>query len=165
MVENWKPVQGWECLYEVSDAGRVRSLAFMQRYVLRNGEPAFRRTSERVLVARANNRGYLMVKFSRDYKGYGFLVHRLVAQAFLPNPDAHHEVNHKDGIKENCRAGNLEWCTRSHNKLHAVAAGLNTQAVRVVDPSTGKTYPSIAQAAKGARKSHRKVRTTFERAA
>lgn len=165
MVENWKPIPGWEGLYEVSDAGRVRSLAFMQRYLLRNGKPAFRRTAERILAARANNRGCLVVKLSRGNKSYGFLVHRLVAQAFLPNPDALPEVNHKDGVKENCRASNLEWCTRSHNKQHAVAAGLNTQAVRVIDPATGAAYPSITQAAKGARKSHRKVRATFERAA
>lgn len=89
MVENWKPIPGWEGLYEVSDAGRVRSLAFMQRYLLRNGKPAFRRTRERILAARANNRGYLVVTLSRGNKSYGFLVHRLVAQAFLPNPDGH----------------------------------------------------------------------------
>lgn len=165
MVENWKPIQGWEGLYEVSDAGRVRSLAFMQRYLLRNGKPAFRRTAERLLSVRTNNRGYLLVTFSRNDKSFGFLVHRLVAQAFHPNPDLLPEVNHKDGVKANCCADNLEWCTGQHNKRHAVTNGLNTQAVRVVDPATGTTYPSISQAAKGARLAHRTVRATFRRAA
>ncbi len=164
MVENWKPIEGWEGLYEVSDTGRVRSLAFLQRYLLRNGKPAFRKTAERILTSRPNNRGYSVVKLNRNDKGFGFLVHRLVAIAFLPNPESLPEVNHKDGIKSNCCASNLEWCSRSHNKRHAVASGLNTQAIAVVDPTTGTTYPSIAQAAKGAKASHRTVRANFVRA-
>jgi hypothetical protein len=163
MVENWKPVPGWEGLYEVSDMGRVRSLAFMQRYLLRNGKPAFRKTAERILAVQSNNRGYRMVKLNRNGKSFGFLVHRLVAAAFLPNPDGLPEVNHKDGVKENCCVGNLEWCTRSRNKQHAVSCGLNTQAIAVIDPTTGALYPSISQAAKGAKVAHRTVRAKFER--
>ena len=110
-----------------------------------------------------NNSGYQLVKLHRDNECKTTTLHRLVALAFVPGGGPTMDVNHKDGAKANCRADNLEWVTRSQNHLHAVGLGLNTQAVAVTDPTTGVSYPSISQAARGARRSHRTVAATFGR--
>ncbi len=165
MVENWRPVVGWEERYQVSDLGSVKSVPFMQRYLLRNGKVAYRLTAELLLSTQVINSGYQIVHLYLNNQRTGRLVHRLVAAAFLPNPGGLPEVNHIDGNKANCAASNLEWATRSDNKLHAVEIGLHGTAEKVTDPLTGVTYPSITQAAKDAHLSHRKVRATFLRGA
>ena len=152
MTEIWKPILGFEGRYEISDAGRVRSLSFLQRYLLRNGREAFRRTRERIVAQQKINSGYLIVHLHLDGSRYAKLVHRLVAVNFVDGFDVGRDVNHKDGDKMNNTAENLEWLSRRDNHLHAVALGLNKQAV----PTNG--YPSIAQAAKGLRKAHRTIR-------
>lgn len=164
MVENWKPIPGYEGRYEVSDFGRVKSVSFLQRYLLRNGKEAYRWTRERILATQVQNSGYTLVHLHLANQRKAYTVHTLVALVFLPErPTPKHEVNHKDGAKANCAAANLEWVTSAANKRHAVRFGLNKQAVRVTDPATGMTYSSIAQAAKQARKSPRTVRATFRR--
>jgi hypothetical protein len=163
MVENWTPIEGFEERYAVSDQGRVKSLSFMQRYLLRNGVEAFRRTREKVLSQNRINSGYYIVHLYLDNVRTAALVHRLVAQAYVANPGALPEVNHEDGNKANCRADNLGWMSSQDNHEHAVDVGLNAQARPVVDPATGVRYPSIARAAREARKSARTVRTTFTR--
>jgi NUMOD4 motif/HNH endonuclease len=152
MSENWKPILGLESRYEVSDLGRVKSLSFMQRYLLRNGREAFRRTRERIVAQQTINSGYTIVHLHFDGNRYAKLVHRLVAVNFVDGFDIGREVNHKDGNKANNAASNLEWTTRSGNLRHAVTAGLNTQAL----PAAG--FPSTTQAAKALNKSHRTVR-------
>jgi hypothetical protein len=163
-TENWQDIPGFEGRYQVSDLGRVRSLPFMQRYLLRNGREAFRRTRERILKAHPQNSGYLLVHLYLDNKRTAATVHTLVACLFVPNPDDLPEVNHRDGVKTNCAAGNLEWSTRTGNLSHAVDTGLNATAVRVVHPATGEVFPSIARAARVARVSHRTVAATWARA-
>lgn len=158
MDEIWKDIPGFEGRYQVSDQGRVKSLPFNQRYLLRNGNEAYRRTTERMLYSKPQNSGYLVVQLWLNDIRRAFTVHRLVAQAFVPNPEGLPEVNHKNGVKLNNASENLEWCTRSANKLHAVATGLSKQARKVVAPS-GVVYPSIAQAARGEHVSHRKAAT------
>ena len=105
-----------------------------------------------------------MVKLHLDNVMSTFTVHRLVAQAFIPNPLGLPEVNHKDGVKPNCKASNLEWMTRSENKDHAVDKGLNPSAIRVIDPKTGVIYPSVSRAVRVARCSAETVRKTWARA-
>lgn len=81
--------------------------------------------------------GYLRVKLKNDHENKSYYVHRLVAMAFIPNPDNKKCVNHKDGNKENNCVDNLEWCTYSENMKHAVAHGLNH------NPDTkGENHPS-----------------------
>jgi hypothetical protein len=163
-MEQWKDVPGYEGRYQVSDLGRVKSLPFLQRYLLRTGVEAFRRTRERILAVHPQNGGYLLAHLYLDNKRVAFTVHGLVARAFIPNPLGLPEVNHIDGVKANCSAANLEWMTRPQNKVHAVDLGLATQAVRVVHPATGEVFPSIARAALEAGCSPKTVRTSWARA-
>ena len=101
--ENWKAVVGYEGLYEVSDLGRVRSLNYNKTGVIQ------------VLKPRASKDGYVRVKLSKEGKAKTLCVHRLVAQAFIPNPDGLPEVNHKDENPANNCVENLEYCDRSYN--------------------------------------------------
>lgn len=124
-MELWKDIPGYEGRYQVSDLGRVKSLPFMQRYLLRTGQEAFRRTSERILATQPNNKGYLLVHLHLDNTRVAFTVHGLVARAFVPGCED--TINHKDGVKANCAASNLEWATWSANHKHAWATGLRTK--------------------------------------
>ena len=107
IIEEWRPVVGYEGLYEVSNIGRVRSL---DRYVKGKGKSYFLHKG-RVLSPGIKTEGYLIVRLQRRM----FYVHRLVTEAFLPNPDNLPEVNHKDEDKLNNRVDNLEWCTVKYN--------------------------------------------------
>ena len=160
--EIWKDVPGFEGRYQVSDQGRVKSLSFMQRYLLRNGREAYRRVKERIRKPKRNNSGYLTVSLQLDNVETTALVHRLVAFVFVPGHGR--TVNHKDGVKKNNAAANLEWASYTENHLHAVKMGLNTQAVRVIHPTTGEAFDSITQAAKAAGVHPRTVRAKWERA-
>ena len=112
MIEEiWKPVIGYEGLYEVSNTGRVRSL---DMYV-KNGHCSYRLHKGKVLSPSKNTDGYLQVGLCCNGKYKKCLVHRLVSQAFLPNPDNLPEVNHKDEDKTNNRVENLEFCDRKYN--------------------------------------------------
>jgi hypothetical protein len=124
-MEQWKDIPGYEGRYQVSDQGRVKSLPFMQRYLLRTGQEAYRRTAERILAQQPNNKGYLLVHLHRDNKRVAYTVHGLVARAFIPG--SADTINHKDGVKANCAASNLEWATWSENHKHAWATGLRTK--------------------------------------
>ena len=99
MEEIWKDVEGYEGLYQVSNMGRVRSL---RRNI--------------ILRQRITRKGYKMVKLSTNNIRKGYYIHRLVATAFIPNPDNLPQVNHKDENKLNNCVGNLEWCDCKYNQ-------------------------------------------------
>ena len=105
--EIWKPVVGYEGLYEVSSYGRVRSL---DRYDSRNHF-----CKGKILKLQTAGRGYLSVELSSNGKTKKFLVHRLVAEAFITNPDNLPEVNHINEDKTNNRVDNLEFCNHKYN--------------------------------------------------
>ena len=113
MIEEWRPVVGYEGLYEVSNTGRVRSL---DRYV-KTCYGSYRLHKGKVLSPGIRPDGYLVV--SLQYRM--FRVHRLVAEAFLPNPDNLPQVNHKDEDKSNNRVDNLEWCDSKYNNNYGTA--------------------------------------------
>ena len=109
MSENWRDVKGYEGDYQISDLGRVKSL--------KNGK-------ERIRKLVKDNRGYLHVLLSKNKKVKNILVHRLVAEAFIKNPQGKRTVNHINGVKADNRLSNLEWATQSENIKHAFANGL-----------------------------------------
>jgi len=117
MVEVWKPIAGYEGRYEVSNLGRVKSLA--KRIIIYNnyGTFGYRDYPGTIKKPRKERNGYLRVQLfggsKDDYKVMS--VHRLVAMAFIPNPNNLPEVNHKDENKENNCVDNLEWCTPEYN--------------------------------------------------
>ena len=78
----------------------------------------------RIQKVRPNEHGYLRARINTQDE----YVHRIVAKCFIPNPKGRLEVNHKDGVKTNNNASNLEWCTRSENNRHAFQTGLNSTA-------------------------------------
>lgn len=98
--EQWRPVKGFEGLYEVSNLGRVKSLKYGK---------------EKILKPEKTKKGYLFVILYRNRKRKFFKVHRLVATAFLPNPEGLPEVNHRDEDKTNNVVSNIEWCDRRYN--------------------------------------------------
>ena len=136
--EIWKPVAGYEGLYEVSNRGRVRRLCW------------------KIVKPRNQNGEYQRIGLSKNGEEKQYLVHRLVAEAFIPNPGGYPIINHKDEIPKNNRVENLEWCDPKHNanwgsrnaKLSAKAK--NKRAVVAVDKKTGEEqfFPSITNAVK-----------------
>lgn len=109
--EIWKDVEGYEGYYQVSSLGRVRSVD--REIVYSNGKVHL--FKGRILIARQDKDGYLSVILSKNNKIKGYRVHRLVAQAFIPNPDNLPCVNHKDETPFHNNVDNLEWCTIRYN--------------------------------------------------
>jgi hypothetical protein len=149
MMEQWKDIVGYEGFYQVSDKGRVRSV---DRVVTQQGRgKAFAgQRKGRILKQRAQNGGYMLVWLSKqDKKKKAVTVHRLVAQAFIDNPNNYGFVNHKDGHKNNNTVQNLEWCTKSQNTKHAYQNNLmkahNMVSIKCFE--TGEKFCSIKDAA------------------
>lgn len=113
--ERWRAVVGYEGLYEVSDFGRVRSIS---RTVQRGARTV--RLQGLLMRLKVNRSGYVYVNVSMGGKGAALLVHRMVAKAFLPNPDSLPIVNHRDCNTEHNAAENLEWCSAEQNMRHAI---------------------------------------------
>jgi hypothetical protein len=125
MSEVWLPVRNYEGYYEVSNHGRVRSVA--RKIVRSNGWP--KTIKETVLCAKPNRGGYLHVGLSKDGVAKTNRVHRLVMDSFFPTDEAL-DVNHKDGDRANNRLENLEWVTRTENHLHAYRTLGRTSATK-----------------------------------
>lgn len=110
MREIWKPILGFENLYVVSNLGKVKRLSTDSK----KGSGNYAR-SEHLISQRENNNGYRMVDLYKENQRSQFLVHRLVAAAFIPNPDNKEEVGHKDETRTNNYADNLEWVSKKEN--------------------------------------------------
>lgn len=102
-MEQWRDIQGYEGMYQISNYGNVKSLNYNKT------------KQEKILKFGKNYKGYLQVHLCKDGKMKTFTVHRLVANAFIPNPNELSDVNHKDEDKTNNVVENLEWCDRKYN--------------------------------------------------
>lgn len=122
--EVYKPVLGYENLYEVSNWGNVRSLDRFVSTIRSNGRKYSQLCKGKQLSISSLGTDYLYVWLEVDPKPKNCTVHRLVAQAFLPNPSHKKIVNHIDGNKHNPYVDNLEWATYSENAQHAIRTGL-----------------------------------------
>ena len=137
-METWRAIAGYEGLYEVSDLGRVKSL--------KHGK-------EKILKPWKTNNGYLHVIIFKDGHRKQTLVHRIVAEAFIPNPNNLTTVNHKDEVKTNNTVTNLEWMSMKDNLNYGtrnkrITESLSKQ-VQMFDKSTGEllaTFPSTNEA-------------------
>lgn len=109
-MEIWKDIKGFEGYYQVSNQGNVRSLD----RIVENGGRLITRKGQ-VLCKGLSSYGYYHVVLSKGGKHKNFRVNRLVAEAFVPNPNNYPHVNHKNEIKTDNRAENLEWCTGQYN--------------------------------------------------
>ena len=112
MEELWKDVKGYEGQYKVSNLGNVKSLKYLHH------------NKEAIIKGGIKKTGYRQVILSKNYKNKYVSVHRLVAEAFIPNPLNKPQINHINGNKLDNRVGNLEWCTGSENVIHAYKTGL-----------------------------------------
>lgn len=119
MQEIWENIKGYEGIYQVSNLGNIKSV---NHYVMNNGIKQLRKGN--VLKKNINVWGYEGVVLYKNGIGKRHTVHRLVANAFINNPDNKKEINHIDGNKLNNCVSNLEWCTRSENMKHSYRTGL-----------------------------------------
>lgn len=111
MIEKFKPVQGYAGIYEISNLGRVKSLS---RVIERN-DGNTRVTEDRIILPFLTKCGYHQIVLCKDGVRKKHLIHRLVANAFIENPDKLPIINHKDENKLNNRVDNLEWCSAYYN--------------------------------------------------
>lgn len=165
-MEIWKDIEGYEGLYQVSNYGRVKSLRFGK---------------EKILKARDEGHGYFQVGLFKDGKQVFKRVHRLVAEAFLPNPNNYKEINHKDEDKSSNIVENLEWCDRKYNVNYGTCisrkAEKRSKAINQIDKVTGEvvrqwksaieaerngySHGCISECCNGKRKSHKGYKWSY----
>ena len=151
--EEWKSIKGYEGLYEVSNYGNVRSL---DRYAS-NGRKIIL-YSGKVLSKNLGTNGYHSVQLSKDNQVNRKMIHRLVAEAFIPNPDELSQVNHIDENKLNNHVSNLEWCTAKYNTNYGGAIKrssekrkgkpLKSKWVKIMCVETGEVFDSVLMASR-----------------
>lgn len=165
MEEIWKDIEGYEGLYQISNLGRVKSLFRTYTTKSKNQFTEFimtHKVNEKIIKQSVNKMGYYQVCLYNKEKKKNMLVHRLIAEAFIPNPENKPTVNHIDGNTKNNSLNNLEWATMQEQINHSVNV-LNHKRVitkkcrdkqiqlheRQVKRSDGIIYKSIKTASNG----------------
>lgn len=151
----WKDVVGFEVYYEVNNNGVVRT---KERVITISCHQKFTRThsiKSKEKKQRIGKNGYVTVALVINDVTKNTYLHRIIAEAFVPNPNNYSVVNHINGLKTDNRIENLEWCTSSHNNKHAIDNGLRTAANSCLDKEvslkilelkkSGKTQKEIAE--------------------
>lgn len=128
MTEEWKDIEGFDGFYKISNFGRVKSVGGSSK------------RKEKIRSLSLTRDGYEKVRLVHNGKDRTMRVHRLVAEAFIPNPDGKDTVNHIDGNKQNNVVSNLEWANRSEQMFHAYDLGLKTSRMGS-DNSNAKLTP------------------------
>lgn len=146
MPEEWRPVKGLEHRFFVSNTGRVKAVG---RYVLNNGTPVWR--DEHIIRPYTTNVGYIQYSLYYDGERYKRYAHRLVAEAFIPNPLGKTEVDHIDGNKLNNRMDNLQWVTHAENMARVFEGRCQPVNTPNAKGKKGKSYSNFC--ACGSRKS------------
>lgn len=150
MEEIWKDVVGYEGLYQVSNLGRVKSC---KKLIIRKNKGNFI-LKEKIMKNSVTGYGYYMVNLYKNGKYTHFLVHRLVALAFIPNPLNKPCINHIDAVKTNNKTNNLEWVTYGENNLHALKNNLKDfskrsfRVAQIYDNNIVAIFSSIREAEK-----------------
>ena len=145
--EIWKEIEGFEGLYQISNWGRVKSLG---RWIDRKSKGKCWK-EERILKPIPTEKdSYVRVNLCKDKKKKLYSIHRLVAQAFIPNPNNLPQVNHKDENKQNNCISNLEWCIRLQNIRHSKVLESVKREVNQYDSEHNliKTWYSMSEAAR-----------------
>lgn len=135
--EVWKDIDGYEGIYQVSNKGNIKTLEHKSEcksYISDNKiVPSFsKKVLENITKGYLTKNGYRQIRLCKDGTKTKFYIHRLVAKAFIDNPNNYEFVNHKDENKENNCVENLEWCTKSYNCLYSnnhMRANENTKII------------------------------------
>lgn len=113
IMEIWKDIENYEGVYQVSNYGRIKSFA--------------QKSLGKIKIPHILNKGYLRIGLDKNANEVLYLVHRLVAMAFIPNPFKKPQINHKNSNKQDNKVQNLEWCTNGENLKHSYSMGIHCQ--------------------------------------
>lgn len=141
-MEEWRDIIGYEGKYQVSNLGRIKSLSRI--------DSRGHKRKEKILIGNPNTDKYLEVYLYKNGEREPFLVHRLVAQAFIPNHKNLPDVNHKDENPTNNHVDNLEWCTKEYNNNYGNRTKKASQSriKKIKCINTGETFNGLIEASK-----------------
>jgi len=168
MKEIYKTIEGYEGYYQISNFGNIKSL---QRLIKRNNGTDMILV-EKVLKSNSNGVGYQIINLRKEGKRKSYLIHRLVAEEFLNNPEGLSQVNHIDKDSTNNRLDNLEWCTAKYNIKHSKDKTLyqytlsgelvnEWESASTACEVSGFTAPNITNVCNGKLKHHKGYRFSY----
>ena len=145
----WRPIKGYEGLYEVSDKGLIRSFD----RIIPCGKGRIHNHKGKLLTGKSNGKGYLFVLLSKNGRLKKYYIHRIVAETFIENPHNYPIINHKDENRANNEADNLEWCTYKYNSNYGncrqkISMRQCKKVIQIFCDGTEKEWSSAREAEK-----------------